>query len=89
MFVFLILKCLYASTSISALRVCVFTCVSELEIWVFETIYSGDARHFEYISLQLGSHSGRSPDDTTVLYFFFVFFCTCESRVHSMRNSVI
>lgn len=55
------------------LRVC-SRVLGELEIWVFETIYSRDARHFEYISLQLGSHSGRSLDDGIVLYFFLDFF---------------
>lgn len=68
---------------------------SELGIWVFETIYSRDARHFEYISLQLGSHSGLGTDDATVLYLFiYLFFLdfdffTCGSRVPSTRNNVV
>lgn len=55
--------------------VCVRThsCVlSELGIWVFETIYSWVARHFECISLQLGSHSRLGTDNTTKVFFFFL-----------------
>lgn len=86
---FQILKYLCACTSI--ISVFVFVCVrahsrvlSELGIWVFATIYSRDARHFEYISLQLGSHSGLGRQRDVFLFFF-----TCGSRVLSMQNTVV